>query len=367
VAHVPSGMPQVVSYGGPVIQAPVLQSITFPGYDLVSQIDDFVATVGSTTYWGSAVGEYGVGTPTVQPPVHLTTDAPVSIDDTSLQAWLAEQITGGTPGLMAPSANALYVISFPASTTITLLGATSCTTFLGYHSSTMVGGTEVAYAVLPECTSSKMSTLDTVTSAASHELVEASTDPHPLTTTPTYKTIDQDHLYIQALLGGGEIGDLCAPWSSSIYTPGGFAYRVQRPWSNVAVREGRDPCQPELPGEVFFNSVPLLTDTVSVLYGGQTFSTLGAKIAAGASKTIPVQLYSEGPVGPWTVSAVAIDSMGISTDLTFGWDHASGQNGDTLYLTITAGTIDPMFGGDFFIIESTIGSTTNYWVGYVSN
>ena len=59
--------------------------------------------------------------------------------------------------------------------------------------------------------------------------------------------------------------------------------------------------------------------------------------------------------------------MGISTDLTFGWDHASGQNGDTLYLTITAGTIDPMFGGDFFIIESTIGSTTNYWVGYVSN
>jgi hypothetical protein len=367
VTNVPSGMPQVVSYGGPVVKAPVLQSITFPGYDLVSQIDDFVANVGSTTYWQNAVGEYGVGTPTVQSPVHLTTAAPGNIDDASIQTWLAEQIAGGTPGLMAPSANALYVISFPATTTVTLQGATSCSEFGGYHNSTTVGATEVAYAIVPECTFPGMNTLDTVTGSASHELVEASTDPHPLTNTPTYATVDQDHLPMQAILGGGEIGDLCAQWPSSFFTPSGFGYQVQRPWSNLAAREGRDPCQPELPGEVFFNSVPLLSDTVSILYQNQTFSTLGVKIAQGASKTIPVQLYSEGPVGPWTVAAAAVNSMGPSNDLTFSWDHTSGQNGDTLHLTITVGSIDQSFGGDFFLVESAIGSTTNYWVGYVSN
>jgi hypothetical protein len=369
VDDVPSGMPQVVNYGGPVVTAPVLQSITFPGYDLVSQMDDFVAKIGSTTYWEGTVGEYGVGTPTVQPPVHLTTAAPASIDDVAIQAWLAELITGGTPGLMTPSANAIYVISYPASATITLQGGTSCVDFGGYHNSTTVGGTEVAYAVIPECASSGSSTLDITTNAASHELVEASTDPYVLTTMPTYAMVDQDHYYLAVLFGGGgEIGDMCAWWPSSLFTPSDFAYQVQRAWSNTAAREGRDPCQPELPGEVFFNSVPLLTDTVSILYNNQAYSTLGAKIAVGASKTIPVQLHSEGPTRPWRVDAVAIDgTWNMSNNLTFAWDRQSGQNGDTLHLTITAAAIDPTFGGDFFLIESTIGNTTNYSVGYVSN
>jgi hypothetical protein len=367
VDNVPSGMPQVVSYGGPVIKNPVLQSITFPGYDMVSQMDDFVAQIGSTAFWEAAVGEYGVGAPTAQKPVHLLSAAPTSIDDSEIQTWLAQQITGGTSGLMAPSANAIYVISYPATTTVTLQGATSCTTFGGYHNSVAVGATEVAYAVVPECTFMNMTTLDTITASASHELIEAVTDPHPLTTTPTYASIDQNHLYMQVLLGGGEIGDLCAQWQSSFFMPSGFTYTVQRPWSNAAAKAGRDPCQPEPPGEVFFNSVPLLTDTVSIAYQNQTFSTLGASIGVGASKTVPVQLYSEGPIGPWKVNAVALNSQGITNDLTFVWDKTSGQNGDTLHLTITVATIDPTVGGDFFLIESTIGSTTNAWVGYVSN
>jgi hypothetical protein len=365
VTAVPSGMPQVTNYGGPVLAAPILQSISFSGYDQVTQIDDFVAKIGSTAFWHAALSEYGVGAPTVQSPVHLTATAPTNIDDSAIQTWLAQEITSGK-GLMAPSNNALYVISYPATTTVTLMGAVSCMQFGGYHNSVTVSGIEVAYAVLPEC-SYLGTALQTTTAAASHELAEAATDPHPLSFLPTYGSVDQDHLYMAALLGGGEIGDLCAQWQSSFYMPSGFAYEVQRPWSNAAAVAGHDPCQPELPGEVFFNAVPLLTDTVNINYQQQPFTTLGAQIALGGSKTIPVQLYSDGPIGPWSVSAVGYSSQGPSSDLSFSWDKTTGQNGDTLHLTITVSNIDPNDGGDFFLVQSTLGTTMNSWVGYVSN
>jgi hypothetical protein len=355
-------MPQVADLGGSVLPSPVFQSISFSGYDQTAQVDDFVATIGSTSFWQSAVGEYGVGTPTVQPPVHLTAAAPASIDDTAIQAWLQQQVAAGG-GFMAPSANALYVISYPSSTTVTLQGLTSCTQFGGYHSSTTIGAVTVAYAVVPECTFPGMTTLQTTTGSASHELEEAVTDPYPFTS-PAYAQPDTAHTYMAVILGGGEIGDMCAQWPSSFFTPPSYAYVVQRPWSNAAAAAGRDPCQPELPGEVFFNSVPLATDTVNINYQGSAYSTGGIKIAQGASRTIPVPLYSEGAAGPWSVAA--INWPNTSANLTFAWDKTSGQNGDTLQLTITVNAIDSTYGGDSFVIESTMGSTTNYWVGYVA-
>jgi hypothetical protein len=356
-------MPQVASLGGSVLHTPVLQSITFSGYDQIAAIDDFVATIGTTSYWPSAVGEYGVGTPTVQAPVHLAEAAPTTIDDSAIQTWLQQKVAAGG-GFMPASASALYVISYPASTTITLQGMTSCTQFGGYHSSTTIGGVTVAYAVVPECTYPGMTTLQTITSAASHELAEACTDPSPFAS-PAYAQPDDAHTYMAVILGGGEIGDMCAQFPSSFFTPPGYAYMVQRPWSNAAASAGRDPCQPELPGEVFFNSVPLATDTVTITYQGSSFSTGGIKIAQGASRTIPVQLYSEVPsAGSWSVTAV--NWPNTAANLSFAWDRTTGQNGDTLQLTITVQSFDATYGGDSFVVESTMGSTTNYWVGYVA-
>lgn len=358
---VPTGMPSVIDDHGPILSAPTFQAITFSNYDLTADVDAFVGTVGSIPYWHGAVGEYGISTPNVAPPVHVSEAAPQQIDDTAIQSWLASELTSGA--LMPPTTGGVYVLFYPSATTVYFDGQESCFTVGAYHSSTVVAGENVVYAVVPECASQDKTVLQTTTGAASHEMIEAVTDPLPLTSTPGYEGVDPAHFYDQILVGGGEIADLCAQWPASFFVPDGFPYMVQRAWSNESAAAGLDPCQPELPGETYFNAVPALNDPVHISGGTQTYSVLGASIAPGASKVIDVQLYSEADIGSWTVQAVGIP-VG-SNDLAFSWDRTTGTNGDTLHLTITVNAIDPDYGGEPFLIESQLDAVTNYWIAYV--
>lgn len=368
VIDVPTDIPQVGDNGASVMKTPVFQSISFSGYDQVTDIDAFVASVGATPYWHDAVAEYGVGVPTVQPAVHLTATAPKTISDTGIQSWLASEVSAGV-GLMAPSANALYIISYPSTTTVTLDSSNSCTGFGAYHNSASVGGVQVAYAVIPECTYAPSTTLQTTTDSLSHELAEATTDPVPIPfASASWQGTDVAHTFWEVITGGdGELGDMCSFFSSSFYTPAGFTYDVQRIWSNTAAKQGHDPCQPETPNEVYFTSVPLMPDTVPIVWDTQTgYMTEGAQIAVGASKTIPVQLYSEGPMAAWTVAAYEYSPVANAPKyLAFTWDSTTGQNGDTLHLTITVSGTDATYGGNAFYIESTSGSLAHTWLGFV--
>jgi hypothetical protein len=360
---VPTNIPQVQDNGAAVLKTPVFQSISFSGYDQTAAIDAFVESVGTTTYWTDAVAEYGVGPATVQPPVHLTAMAPGKIDDSAIGGWLATTLASNV-GLMSPSANALYIISYPSTTTVTLEGSNSCTGFGAYHNSAAVGGVQVAYAIIPECTYAPSTTLQTTTDSLSHELAEATTDPVPIPyANSTWQGTDVNHTFWEVITGGdGELGDMCSFFSSSFFTPAGYSYDVQRIWSNKAAKEGHDPCQPELPGEVYFTGVPLMTDQVAIVWDGQSgYTTEGVQIAVGSSKTVPVQLYSEGPMAAWTVSATEYPS---TKNLTFAWDKTTGQNGDTLNLTITVSGTDTTYGGNAFYIESTSGSLRHTWLAF---
>jgi hypothetical protein len=361
---VPTNMPSVVDGNGPVLSSATFQAVTFADYDLTTDVDAFVGTVGSTPYWRAAVAEYGVGPPTIAAPAHIATGAPPQLDDSAIQAWLASELTSGAD-LAPPSPGSVYVLFYPSATTIYFDGQESCFTIGGYHSSTIVAGTTIVYAVVPECASQDQdrTVLQATTSAASHEMIEAVTDPLALTGTPAYSGVDPGHLYDQILLGGGEIADLCAQWPASFFVPGGFPYMVQRVWSNASAAAGLDPCQPELPGETYFNAVPTLTDSVHIVNGSLTAATLGASIAPGASKVVDVQLYSEADIGPWTVQAVGVPAG--SANLSFSWDRTTGTNGETLHLTITVNAVDPNYGGEPFLIESQLDAATNYWLGYV--
>jgi hypothetical protein len=359
---VPGGMPQVVDQGGAVATAPVFQSISFANYDLTSTVDDFVARVGASSYWAQVVSQYGVGPARAVAPVHLPSGAPANIDDVQLQVWLAGEISSG--GAFAPpTADSVYVVFYPSTSSITFQGEQSCFTMGAYHNNMMVGGVSVPYVVVPECTWSSRTASQETTAAASHEMIESVTDPLPLGPTPAYLGIDPQHLVFQLVLGGGEVADLCAQWPASFFVPGDLPYMVQRAWSNSAVAAGLDPCAPELPGETFFNAVPALSDSVMINDGTANRPTLGARIAVGTSRVIDVHLYSEADVGPWTVQAVNVPIGG--SNLAFAWDQATGNNGDTLHLSVTVNAIDPAYGGDAFLLESTLGGEANYWLGYV--
>jgi hypothetical protein len=189
------------------------------------------------------------------------------------------------------------------------------------------------------------------------------------TDNPAYIAVDADHL-VWELISGPEVADMCAANPDAFFTPPGISDLVQRVWSNAAAAAGHDPCEPD--GTTpYFNSAPVLDDTVQIpntVFGA--LETKGVQIPVGTSKTIEVDLYSDGPTsGPWQVSGIDLSSVFFGSTkpaLSFSFDKSEGQNGDKLNLTITALATGPL-GASPFWIESDLGNVSKFWVGVVGN
>jgi hypothetical protein len=379
--------PQVVDGNGPVLTAPVFVPVFFSNDDAsqVAQITAFDKGVGATDYWKGATMEYGVGPGTATDAVTLPEAPTGTIGDSDIQTLLGAKLNANDP-LFAnakPTANTVYVMHYPANVTITLQSqggsSSSCVQggFGGYHSNfALTGGKQVAYAVIPRCSSwMGLSVMDTDTASESHELVEASTDPYPQSNA-AYGQVDDAHLYWMFSLGGGETGDMCAQDRSSFTKFPGFNYEVQRSWSNAAALAGHDPCQPALAGEVYFNSAPELNDMITV--GGQ-LTMQGVHIPVGTSGTIPIDLFSEADTGgAWNVVAEDLNALtnGTAPTMSFTWDRQScndssgapvacGQNGERLHLTINVLKSSSQYGVGVFAIVSTKAGAKHLWFGLV--
>jgi hypothetical protein len=361
-------MPQVVSNGGPTLAMPRVVPIFFPSYPYKDQIVDYVSKVGATPYWSAAVTEYGVGALTAGTAIQLTEAAPSTISDSDIQNWLVGKLDGTNADFGMPDASTIYTIYYPTSTTIDLQGSTSCVDFGGYHNNVDMNGKSIPYAVIPQCAKfHALMDLDVITGTSSHEWVEAVSDPYP-NTNPGFTGLDDDHAAWEFALGGGEIGDMCSPFDTSFYKPMGFDYIVQRTWSNAAAMAGHDPCVPGIPSQPYFNSAAVLTDSITLNFGGG-FTTKGVKIPVGQSKTIEIDLFSEAATsGPWTV-AVREPSRAMpppAPTLDLALDRTSGVNGEKLHLTIKVLKAST-YKAETFEIVSTLGAQKAYWVGMVGN
>jgi hypothetical protein len=305
-----------------------------------------------------------VGALTIATPIQLTESALTAINDTAIQQWLTTKL-GSDPSFPVPDANTVYAIFYPTGTVVTLDMDTSCNDFGGYHSSVPYNTSNVSYAVVPRCASfGSLTGINAVTGPASHEIMEASTDPYP-SANQAYLSVDDNHFIWELVLGGGEIGDMCAQFPTSFYTPVDIGFAVQRGWSDIAAGQGHDPCVPS-DGTVYFNSMPVLTDTVTL--GGGQLTTKGINIAVGQSATVEVDLFSSAATeGPWTVSATdAVQLQGGQPTMNMTWDRTTGVNGEKLHLTINVLSMS-QYGADAFIINSTLGSRKNIWIGLVGN
>jgi hypothetical protein len=382
-------LPQLVNKaGGPILTTPKVYLVFYPGYPYETQLDDFATKMAASTYWGATTKEYGVGALTYGGKIELTGQTPpTSIKSTDIQSWVEQELQAGTFG--TPDPEAIYTIFYPQGTTITqpnpvsplFPSPQSCSAFGGYHDNATLGGDagpakDYAYAVIPTCGTS----VDGLTSVVSHEWVEAATDPY-LTSGGTFTlnggpnaafySVDGDHL-VWDLLGGGEAGDQCEPEAAPIYvTPTDVGHQVQRTWSNASAAASHDPCVPGITG-AFFDSAPVLPETVtftSSITG--TITTKGVTIPVGQSKTIEVDLFSDGDTGgPWTVTADDVlskyyGSYGLQKTLDFAWDRTQGQNGEKLHLTVTVTTASIIGGGHAFMITSTKGTRQAVWPGLV--
>jgi hypothetical protein len=345
--------PQVPNNGGPTLASPQLVTITFAGYSEASTISSFGDWI-VTSDWLTTVGkDYGVGHGTHVQSVVLPGPAPAMASDLDTQALLEQNLMSGVLPSAPLDAGAgdggtggyLYMIVYPSTTTTGsfLGGADSCTylgggSFIGgYHWETQSGPYHVPYAVIPTCTSSGMveGAADLETSA-SHEFIEASTDPFPNTNT-AWAIIDPNNPWIST---DGEVADMC---EGKITSEAGFS--PQRIWSNTAAMGTGDPCVPALASEILYDVSATPTTTQSV--------------AAGMSVTYTLTGFSSGPIMPWTLQA----SAGGSFTPTFNLSSMTMNNGQTATLTVTvpAGTASQSY-ASVFITSYFSFTDFNEWV-----
>lgn len=364
--------PQIESYGGTVLTTPKVVPIVFSTDPLQTQIADFSKKVGQSSYWKAITSEYGIGALTGSDPVVLTTAPPTDTTDDDIKAFLGTLFDGTHAQLgTTPDPSTIYAIFYPAGTTITIPEwGQSCQGFGGYHFDGNIKGTTVPYAVIPRCDGFfGMSGIDVVTTAASHEYLEAVTDPFA-STKPAYSVPDESN-YVWAKFPLSELGDMCSFNADAYYTPTDVGYQVQRTWSNAAAAAGHHPCVPApAPStQPYFNTVPVLAEDVDVGFGhGQAAPSKGVKIPVGKSKTIELDLFSDAPTsGPWTITATDTSAYyQKGRELSFSFDKNSGVNGEKVHMTITADKPGED-GGSEFIIISKLGKQQTLWVGWVQN
>jgi hypothetical protein len=261
----------------------------------------------------------------------------------------AKDPTWPAPVMLNGDAQTVYSLFIPASISVTDPGSGMpfCTEGgLGYHQSvTLPNGASVAYSVTLECTSQ---TLDQLEETATHELVEAATNPYTNATSIGYLDFDANHLAWNLYDGFDELADACQNWADSYYQEGSsFPYWVQRSWTNAGAAAGHDPCAPSATGPytgltLFPAQQSMLSVDLTQLGSGKTTArAFQAKV--GQSVTFQVGFYSDAASPPWTISYdfpsaplfdVNFNPVKNGT-ATVTIDKMSGQNGEKANVTVT--------------------------------
>lgn len=348
-------LPQLQKYAGTVITEATIVPVTFPGFPFTDDVNALTQKLADAGYWNETVKEYGV-TVSAGAPIILTEAAPATIDAYGVNgvgAWLTEKLTGDGGTFGPPSSSTVYVIYYPATTVVTNNGAKGCIGFGSYWETLPFDKVNQHYVVVPVCAG--LGGANGLTADMTGILLNVLTFP--------YHGVDKDYATWEWNLTPQRVGALCWP-ATTIHTITlqKSGYEFIRGWSNEAAAAGHDPCKPAL-GAAYFNTAAELLDTVDVIVGSAV-KTKGVLIPKGQSKTIKLDLFSDAPTnGPWAVSVTTLKATGAG-DVTFALDHASGKNGDVLNLTITA-SAHPTHTYQEFVINSTLGNTTNYNYGVV--
>lgn len=301
-------LPIIPNQGGPIIAAPEIVTITWPGDAIASGLEAFDAWMVKSAFWKDMMAEWGVGPGTYVGAVHLPGAAPATLDDAEIQKLLADGFAAGT--IPRPNGSRIYTVYPPAGTTVTNFGTEGCNGFQAYHYSMAVPAsaagpaTTALYAVAPRCAATQgLSPLDFITWGQSHEVMETASDP--IHSNPAWR-IDQQSV---ATPQQGENADLCTGHPVRV-----DGFMVTRNWSNVAAKAGQRPCVPAPPGPMF--GVYAAPGEVSV--------------ALGTTTTVKVRAYAEGAIAPFAVKAFASDPS-----ITATLDKTKASDGDELTLTLT--------------------------------
>jgi hypothetical protein len=354
-------IPLITYHGGKILRAPELVTVTFESDSSRDFLEQFGDTITSTGWWdvvsegycdvsGNCIGHGGGGGH-----VHASNPPAATYDDTagtapsSLKEYIDDNIQSGL--FPAPNGSTLYLLYFPNETTITLDGLSSCAQFGGYHNSmtTTPKGASApvtfSFVVIPRCEDGQ----NVLTLSASHEIIEAATDPFFDGAQKSYSgwgsTGDAWDYFT-----GGEVADRCVLFNDAglpIDTSQEGEFLVQRSFSNTSARAHHDPCVPaasfvETP---YFNVAPQTSDVLT--------------LEVGETVKIPMTAFSDGSVPPFTLSVEEMPIDGTNA-LDLSLNTTSAENGQVVYLSVTlkvsvSQNVAP------FKVTSKLGNQAHFW------
>jgi hypothetical protein len=217
-------------YGGPVLtHVNVIPVYWNANVQYQSNLTSFYSYIVSSSIYTSLLPQYSsIGSGTVGTPFVGAQPSTGTFTDAQVQSYLNSLFAAGS--IPAPNANNYYPVHFPAGVTIKdSSGASSCVTWCAYHGTYVRNGVNVNYGIIPDqgggcaggCGTNSLR-VNNLTSVASHELVEATTDPAVgLATTYAPPLAWYNKTY-------GEIGDICNGQQATLGT-----WVVQKEWSNA--------------------------------------------------------------------------------------------------------------------------------------
>jgi hypothetical protein len=363
-------MPQVPLANTPaaILASPKVMPITYDNDNKRADLEAFVPNFAQSTAWAEQTAEYGVGPLTMATPQHVAGNAPANMTDDNLMQLLQANLTGANPAWGAPDPSTIYAFFIPDGTTYNdFTNSQCCVDYDGYHSVSTVGGVDLVYAVMCHCPGidgPNINALQQLTVVASHEIVEAATDPYY--NKPAYANSDDNHA-VWTVVTGGEVGDMCAFADNAYWNPPDMQYMIQRSWSNQAAAAGHDPCVGEGMSP-YYQTVPKLTDSVTIQSYG--WPTKGIHIANGGTANLTLDVLSDTAGGQYKVELLDYNDYwtGGTKYLTFSAPPATVTVGDEFTVSVSVQGKDPMIGnGAVFIVATTPvgGGMTTYYFGLV--
>jgi hypothetical protein len=277
-----------------------------PGAPTVEQLDDFTSKVTSSGYMAK-LGQYGFTSASFTGSDMASSSCPMppsgsNIDYFALSGWIL-CMKHSTPA----SSTDLWMVYVPPTVGFNELGFSSCRSgsgsqsFAAFHALTLpsiipLDSAQIFGVVMTQCTGG----LDRTTTSASHEIVEATTDPVPGTEWIDHSVAGFLGLNLIALYTAGEASDLCDGVPGSPVSPpplgpariGGGVYAVDFYWSNS---DGA--CVP-------------LPDTLTVNATGLPATATGSALIDGVLTTLPsVQGVADGTSHQITFVSPISDSV----------------------------------------------------------
>lgn len=315
-------LPEITDHGGPVMAHVQLVPIFYSDDPDIATLTSFSQWVVGSQWLKDVGADYGVSTGSVLQIVQRSDTAPAMIDDadiiTLLYAGLAD---GSLPKPAGGLADVLYMIHFPATTTVTAGNSASCLDFGGYHASARRSGVELSYAVIAACPGfvPGLSDVENREDVASHELIEAATDPIP-DNHPGFQLGDPTSSWFAF---GSEVADLCERGDGQeIWRESGFA--AQRVWSTAAATAEHDPCIPGGSAD-YFNLVAQPPGVLRIAPGAHAPVTLRAW-ASGAASGTSWQLEADGTMTDASTVTLKLGATTIKDGGTVSLDVALAQS-----------------------------------------